>query len=68
MVPRGEVGLIFASLGLATGLLANWQYALLLYVVLATTVVTPLWLARLGDRFTGPATAGEDDAARIAEG
>jgi Kef-type K+ transport system membrane component KefB len=68
MVPRGEVGLIFASLGLATGLLANWQYALLLYVVLTTTVVTPLWLARLGDRFTGPATAGEDDAARIAEG
>jgi Kef-type K+ transport system membrane component KefB len=68
MVPRGEVGLIFASLGLATGLLTNWQYALLLYVVLATTVVTPLWLARLGDRFTGPATAGEDDAARIAEG
>ena len=26
MAPRGEVGLIFASLGLAKGLILNWQY------------------------------------------
>jgi Kef-type K+ transport system membrane component KefB len=52
MVPRGEVGLIFAGLGLATGLLANWQYAALLVMVFLTTLVTPLWLARRKDRFT----------------
>lgn len=52
MVPRGEVGLIFAGLGLTTGLLANWQYAVLLVMVLLTTVVTPIWLARLRDGFT----------------
>ena len=51
MVPRGEVGLIFASLGLASGLLANWQYGLVLIVVLLTTFVTPLWLARIRGRF-----------------
>lgn len=62
MVPRGEVGLIFAGLGLATGLLANWQYAALLVMVFLTTLVTPLWLARRKDRFTlepGPAPMGE---------
>lgn len=53
MVPRGEVGLIFAGLGLTTGLLANWQYAVLLVVVLVTTVVTPIWLAKLKGGFTG---------------
>ena len=52
MVPRGEVGLIFAGLGLATGLLANWQYAALLVMVFLTTLLTPLWLSRLKDRFT----------------
>lgn len=54
MVPRGEVGLIFAGLGLASGLVANWQYAVLLVVVLGTTVVTPIWLARRPDGFTPP--------------
>ncbi|MFO1535613.1 MAG: cation:proton antiporter [Thermoplasmatota archaeon] len=71
MVPRGEVGLIFASLGLSAGLLANWQYALLLYVVLVTTLLTPIWLGRLRGRFTGPEVhIGErqDDLADIAEG
>lgn len=52
MVPRGEVGLIFAGLGLSTGLLANWQYAAMLVMVFLTTLVTPLWLARLKDQFT----------------
>jgi Kef-type K+ transport system membrane component KefB len=52
MVPRGEVGLIFAGLGLSTGLVANWQYAALLVMVFVTTLVTPLWLARLQARFT----------------
>jgi Kef-type K+ transport system membrane component KefB len=53
MAPRGEVGLIFASLGLATGLIANWQYTMVIIVVMLTTFVTPIWLKRLQDRFLG---------------
>ncbi len=49
MVPRGEVGLIFASIGLANGVLEGDQYGALLLVVLVTTVITPpLLRMRLG--------------------
>ena len=41
MIPRGEVGLIFATIGLATGVLSRDLYAALLLVVLVTTVVAP---------------------------
>lgn len=49
MIPRGEVGLIFASIGLTTGVLNADQYGALLIVVLVTTVITPpLLRLRLG--------------------
>jgi Kef-type K+ transport system membrane component KefB len=51
MAPRGEVGLIFAALGLASGVLAGWQYAVLVLVALLTTVVTPPWLKALRGSF-----------------
>jgi len=41
MIPRGEVGLIFASIGLANGVLGKDLYGALLLVVLVTTVATP---------------------------
>jgi len=41
MLPRGEVGLIFASIGLATGALDKELYGALLFVVLATTLLAP---------------------------
>jgi Na+:H+ antiporter len=41
MLPRGEVGLIFATIGLQTGVLGDELYAALLVVVLATTLITP---------------------------
>ena len=41
MIPRGEVGLIFASIGLAQGVLDDELYGALLLVVLVTTIVTP---------------------------
>ncbi|MBI2079107.1 MAG: cation:proton antiporter, partial [Euryarchaeota archaeon] len=40
MVPRGEVGLIFAVFGLEHALVTNWQYTSLILVVLLTTIVT----------------------------
>ena len=41
MIPRGEVGLIFATIGLGETILDQDQYAALLLVVLATTLVAP---------------------------
>ncbi len=41
MIPRGEVGLIFASIGLSSGVLDGDQYGALLIVILVTTVLTP---------------------------
>src|SRR5690349_113018 len=46
MVPRGEVGLIFASLGADKGLLDSTLYATIVLVMLLTTLVTPIWLSR----------------------
>lgn len=41
MIPRGEVGLIFATIGLQEGVLGRDLYASLLLVVLATTLLAP---------------------------
>ncbi|MFZ4719137.1 MAG: cation:proton antiporter [Ilumatobacteraceae bacterium] len=49
MIPRGEVGLIFASIGLTSGVLNDDEYGGLILVVLVTTVITPPLLRwRLG--------------------
>ena len=59
MVPRGEVGLIFAAIGLSNGVLGDDQYGALLIVVLLTTVMTPPLLRwRLGQT----ADAGDDES------
>lgn len=43
MVPRGEVGLIFASIGLTAGILSGSVYsAILIMVILSTFVVPPV--------------------------
>jgi Kef-type K+ transport system membrane component KefB len=41
MIPRGEVGLIFASIGLAAGVFTPNLYASILLMVLVTTLITP---------------------------
>ena len=41
MIPRGEVGLIFATIGLSEHVLNQEQYAALLLVVLASTLIGP---------------------------
>jgi len=45
MVPRGEVGLIVASTGLAMGVVTSATYGMIIFVVVATTVVVPPLLA-----------------------
>jgi Kef-type K+ transport system membrane component KefB len=50
MIPRGEVGLIFASLGLATKALPDRVFVAVLVAVFATTFVTPPLLKALRPR------------------
>lgn len=42
MIPRGEVGLIFAELGRATDVLDNETYSILVLVVVVTTLLPPI--------------------------
>jgi Kef-type K+ transport system membrane component KefB len=44
MVPRGEVGLIFAEVGRVNGILDNEIYAVLIFVIIVTTIVPPFLL------------------------
>ena len=60
MLPRGEVGLIFASIGLSVGALSEELYGSVLVVVLITTLIAPPLLRwRLGTQ----AQAIEDSTA-----
>jgi Kef-type K+ transport system membrane component KefB/predicted amino acid-binding ACT domain protein len=62
MLPRGEVGLIFATIGLEAGVLGDELYAALLLVVLATTLITPPLLKRRSRMVTERARrAARDD-------
>jgi len=45
MVPRGEVGIVVANLGLATGLLTGTLYSAVLAAVILTTIVAPFLLS-----------------------
>lgn len=47
MVPRGEVGLIFAQMGLASGAIGADIFGALMLMVLVTTFVTPPLLGQL---------------------
>ncbi|MHA1721733.1 MAG: cation:proton antiporter [Candidatus Baldrarchaeia archaeon] len=47
MLPRGEVLLIFADLGLTLGIIDNTWYMALILVVLVTTFLTPIFLKYL---------------------
>jgi Kef-type K+ transport system membrane component KefB len=47
MIPRGEVGLIFANVGLTAGVLSNDIYTALILVIAFTTLLAPLALRSL---------------------
>jgi Kef-type K+ transport system membrane component KefB len=57
MVPRGEVGLIVASLGLSLGVISQDLYGVVLVMTVVTTLVTP---PVLGPLLRRGATGGED--------
>ena len=51
MVPRGEVGLVFAQIGLITGLFNNEIHATVVIVIAYTTLFTPIWLRLFYKRY-----------------
>lgn len=66
MVPRGEVGLIFAQMGLASGALLPTQFGGLMLMVVVTTFMTPPLLGliakkRAADLEDAPDQRGIDD-------
>lgn len=66
LVPRGEVGLIFAQLGLAAGVLSNERFGAIMLMVVVTTFVTPPLLSLIAARGTpdddsAPDHVGIDD-------
>ena len=57
MVPRGEVGVVIASLGLAAGIFTDQIYAVIVAMSLLTSIVTPPFLAMLLKRAGPPGGA-----------
>ncbi len=50
MVPRGEVGLIFAELGRTVNVFSNEVYAALVFVIIITTIIPPFLLKWLFEK------------------
>ncbi len=44
MIPRGEVGLIFASIGKGLGVISDSVFSAIVFMVIATTLITPFGL------------------------
>ncbi len=61
MVPRGEVGIVVATLGLAAGVFDNRIYAIIVAMSLLTSIVTPPVLAWLLKRPDAHVHDGDDD-------
>ncbi len=62
MVPRGEVGLIFAQMGLAGGVLDPGLFAAVTLMVMVTTFLAPpLLKALLATGLARPTEAGDVD-------
>lgn len=57
MIPRGEVGLIFADIGRRGGLLSDAVFSAILIMVMVSTFLTPpllTWIFQRGGRGRGP--------------
>ena len=61
MMPRGEVGVLIASLGLTAGVFSPRMYALIVAMSLLTSIVTPPLLSLL---FRQEAAAARDEPAQ----
>lgn len=44
MIPRGEVGLVFASVGKSTHIIPDSLFSAIIVMVVVTTFITPVWM------------------------
>lgn len=58
MVPRGEVGLIFAATGQALGVLNEEEFSVIIIVVIVTTFIAPPFISRISARLRQQALEG----------
>jgi Kef-type K+ transport system membrane component KefB len=65
MVPRGEVGLVFAGVGSASGILSESLEAAIIVMVIMTTFVAPPLLRVVFNRDIDSAIASEDDTKTV---
>jgi len=65
MVPRGEVGLIFAQMGVAAGVLAGGEFGAVIAMVVVTTFLTPPWLGRIAGE--PPSGYGDDETSGVGQ-
>ena len=70
MVPRGEVGLIFAELGRVSGVFGPSVYAGMVLVIVYTTLAAPFWIKMYYSRFGQhlPRRNGGEGAGRACRG
>jgi Kef-type K+ transport system membrane component KefB len=64
MVPRGEVGMVVAQLGLGMGMISQSVYSVVVFMSVATTVVAPP-LIKLAYRQVAPVPEPEEEAYRL---
>jgi len=67
MIPRGEVGLIFAQMGLTAGVLTAGTYSALMLMVLVTTFIAPPLLRQLLTRASAAEMATGADQSAVSE-
>ena len=66
MVPRGEVGIIVAQIGLGLAVIGAELYGVVLFMAVATTVIAPPFLKLLfASEVAARAKIGPDDAGGI---
>ena len=59
MVPRGEVGIIVASIGLSMAVISHSMFSVVVFMSMATTIVAPFLLTWAFRRKYGSCTNGE---------
>lgn len=60
MIPRGEVGLVFAELGREVGVFDNETYAAMIIVIALTTLLSPFVLKWLYGRYSAVLSPGRE--------
>lgn len=64
MVPRGEVGIVVAGLGLQIGVIGGSMYSIVVAMAIATTLLVPPFVPRLVRWAEGPSSVGARDVDR----